>query len=304
MDTRSPSPALTLGPVLFHWPAERKRDFYYRVADEAPVDTVCLGEVICSKRTPIFAPYQDEVIERLQRAGKRVILSTLAELTIRRDQESVKSACDRRDVLVEANDAAALLRLAGRPHAIGPYLNVYNEDTLAYLADRGAVHVTLPTELPAEAIAVLGASARSLGIGLEVQVYGRVSLALSARCYHARAHGRVKDNCLLVCEHDADGLDLETLDAKSCLTVNGVQVLSHTCLNLVHSLEAMARHGVTHFRISPHSQDMIAIARTFRAVIDDGLDPAAATQQLQKHGLPVPFSNGFYRKAEGYRWIS
>lgn len=303
MHGEAPTPALTLGPILFHWPAERRRDFYYRVADEAPVERVYLGEVICSKRTPFFAPFEDQVIERLQRAGKQVILSTLAELTIRRDQQSVKSICDRRDFIVEANDASALFRLAGQPHAIGPYLNVYNEDTLAFLAGKGAVHVTVPAELPAGVIGALGASARSLGIGLEVQVYGRLPLALSARCYHARAHGRVKDTCQFVCEHDADGLLLETLDAKPCLVVNGVQVLSHTCVNLVHALEAMARQGVTHFRISPHSQDMIAVARTFRAVLDGTLGPAAATPRLQEAGLPVPFSNGFYRKTEGCRWV-
>lgn len=297
------STALTLGPILFHWPAERRRDFYYRIADEAPVERVYLGEVICSKRTPFFAPFEERVIERLQRAGKQVILTTLAELTIRRDQQSVKNICDRRDYIVEANDASALYRLAGQPHAIGPYLNVYNEDALAFLAEKGATHVTLPAELPAEVIGIMGASARALGIGLEVQVYGRLSLALSARCYHARAHGRVKDNCQFVCEHDADGLLLETLDTRPCFAVNGVQVLSHTCVNLVHALETMAQRGVTHFRISPHSQDMVAVARTFRAVIDGGLDPTAASQQLQEHGLPVPFSDGFYRKTEGYRWV-
>jgi len=298
------TPALSLGPILFHWPAQRKRDFYFRVADEAPVDTVYLGEVICSKRMPFFAPYLDEVIERLQRSGKRIRLSTLAEITIQRDQREVELACERRDVIVEANDASALNRLAGRPHTIGPYLNVYNEDTLAFLVGKGAIHVTLPSEIPADAIAILGASARSLGIGLEVQVYGRAPLALSARCYHARAHGRVKDTCQFVCENDADGLDLETLDAKSFLTVNGIQVLSHTCLNLVHALEAMAAQGVTHFRISPHSQDMVAVARTFRSVLDREIDPDEASRRLQDIGLPVPFSNGFYQHVEGYRWAN
>jgi collagenase-like PrtC family protease len=43
---------LTLGPLLFNWPAERWRDFYARIADEAPVDRVVLGEVVCSKRQP------------------------------------------------------------------------------------------------------------------------------------------------------------------------------------------------------------------------------------------------------------
>ena len=27
---------LTIGPIAYHWPAERKRDFYARIADEAP----------------------------------------------------------------------------------------------------------------------------------------------------------------------------------------------------------------------------------------------------------------------------
>ena len=38
---------LTLGPVLFNWNPERWRDFYFRIADEAPVASVYLGEVIC-----------------------------------------------------------------------------------------------------------------------------------------------------------------------------------------------------------------------------------------------------------------
>ncbi len=45
---------LTLGPIPYHWPAGRKLDFYARIADEAPVGTVYLGETICSKRAPFF----------------------------------------------------------------------------------------------------------------------------------------------------------------------------------------------------------------------------------------------------------
>ena len=39
---------LTLGPNLFNWAPEQWRDFYFRIADEAPVETVYLGETICS----------------------------------------------------------------------------------------------------------------------------------------------------------------------------------------------------------------------------------------------------------------
>nr|MDA8251874.1 U32 family peptidase [Rhodospirillales bacterium] len=69
---------LTLGPLLFHWPRARRRDFYFRIADEAPVDCVHLGEVVCSKREPFAAPDIPEIAGRLQAAGKQVVLSTLA----------------------------------------------------------------------------------------------------------------------------------------------------------------------------------------------------------------------------------
>ena len=58
------------------------------------------------------------------------------------------------------------------------------------MARQSATHICLPAEMPAPAIAVAARAARDLGLGVEVQVYGRASLAVSARCYHARAHGR------------------------------------------------------------------------------------------------------------------
>jgi collagenase-like PrtC family protease len=205
---------ITMGPVLFHWPAEQKRDFYFRVADEAPVDTVCLGEVICSKRAPFFEAHYAEVAERLASAGKTVVFSTLAETMTKRERKMIAGMCADGDYPVEANDSAALYHLRGKPHRIGPYINVYNEDTLALLAGYGATHVALPPELPGEALRVMGVAARALDVGLEVQVYGRVPLALSARCYHARAHGRVKDNCQFVCEQDPDGMELKEPGAR------------------------------------------------------------------------------------------
>ena len=45
-------PEISLGPVLFNWQPEAWRDFYFRIADEAPVGTVYVGETICSKRAP------------------------------------------------------------------------------------------------------------------------------------------------------------------------------------------------------------------------------------------------------------
>jgi hypothetical protein len=61
---------ITLGPVLFNWKPETWRDFYFRVADEAPVTAVYLGETVCSKRAVLFEPYYRAVAERLSAGGK------------------------------------------------------------------------------------------------------------------------------------------------------------------------------------------------------------------------------------------
>jgi len=294
---------LTMGPVLFQWPAERKRDFYFEIADEAPVDTVYLGEVVCSKRTPLFEHYYGEVIERLRRSGKEVVFATLAEVMLERDREDIKSVCALEDVMIEANDASALYHLAGRKHAIGPFLNVYNEGALDYLAGKGAIHCTMPPELPGEHLKVMGQAASDLGVTLEVQVYGRVPLALSARCYHARALGRSRDTCLIACEKDPDGLELKTRDGRPFLTINGLQTLSYTCLNLMQELQPMQDMGIRAFRLSPHARDMVAVTRLYRAVLSRDLSPEEGTARLQEIGLGVPFANGLYHKAEGYRWV-
>ena len=293
---------LTMGPILFHWPAEKKRDFYFRIADEAPVETVYLGEVICSKRTPFFEQHYAEVTERLMAGGKKVVFCSLAEIMIPRERKMTEGLCELEDFDVEANDAAALYHLRGKPHRIGQYFNVYNEDVMQHLTSNGATHFTLPAELPAESISALGQKAEDIGVGLEVQVFGRVGLALSARCYHARAHGRVKDNCQFVCEEDPDGMILKTLEEKDFLCVNGVQTLSYTYLNLVHELHEMSDMGVKSFRLSPHTHDMKQVACLFRNVLDKKIEADEAEARLKELIPNVPFSNGFYHKTLGYAW--
>ena len=293
---------LTIGPLLFHWPAETRRDFYFRIADEPSIDTVYLGEVVCSKRMPLFEPYLYEVSERLQKAGKKVVYSTLAEVITKRDRQQVARICARNDAIIEANDGAALLSLCGRPFRTGPFLNVYNEDSLTFLAGKGATHVTLPPELPVESIKVMADSARELGITLEVMAYGRIPLALSARCYHARAHQTAKDNCQFVCGEDPDGMALKTLDGKPFLVINGIQTLSYSCLNLLGELKTLQDMGINAFRLSPHSQDMSEIIRLFRAVLDNDLPAAEAATSLRITDHPFPYANGFYYKREGYKY--
>jgi O2-independent ubiquinone biosynthesis protein UbiV len=293
---------LTLGPVLFNWEPERWRDFYFRIADEAPVTAVYLGEVVCFKRAPLFESYVAEVAARLRTARKTVVRSTLAEVMSKQERQLVDEVCAEETAPVEANDGSALLRLRGRPHYVGPFINVYNERTLAVLAGNGARNVCLPPEMPAGAIRALADEAVKLGVMTEVQVFGRVGLALSARCYHARAHGRSKDSCQFVCNEDPDGMTLRTLEDQPFLTVNGIQTMSHDYLNLAGELGELQPMGVTRFRLSPQSCDMVAVAGIFRDALDGAIDAAEAGAKLEAMQLGAPFSNGFYRGARGHGW--
>lgn len=292
---------LTLGPVLFNWPVEKWRDFYFRIADEADVDCVTLGEVVCSKRLPFFEPVIADVIERLQGAGKEVVLSTLALIMSRREMDMVRDIAAIDDLLVEANDVSTAALLAGKPHAIGPFVNIYNEGTLAFFAKKGAARVCLPVELPARTLAAL---AENDGPELEVLAFGRLPLAVSARCYHARAHGLSKDNCQFVCAEDPDGMDLYTLDGEAFLAVNGTQTLSYTCNNLIEELGEMQKMGIGGFRLSPHDIDMVGVARTFRHVLDRNLSPAEALDSLEYLAGGLVFANGYYHDAEGGRMVA
>ena len=295
---------LTIAPILFHWSAEQKLDFYARIADEAPVDVVYLGEVICSKRTPFFEKHYDEVAERLTRAGKTVVFSTLAEVMLKRERNMIAGFCDLEDYELEINDSSALWHLDDKSYRVGSLMNVYNEDTMAYLVAKGATHFSLPSELPRDSVAILAARAKELGVTTEVQVFGRVSLALSARCYHARAHGRIKDNCQFVCEEDSDGMPLNTLDKEEFLTVNGIQTLSHSYLNLLDDLNDMKEMGVSHFRLVPHTQDMVAVANIFRDALDNTVSANESSIKLAALDIPAPFSNGFWHGQPGHQWVS
>ncbi len=293
---------LTIAPILFHWDAETKLEFYSRIA-QAPVDDVYIGEVVCSKRTPFFEKHYDEVADTLTAAGKTVVFSSLAEVMLKRERNMIAGFCELEDYEIEINDSSALWHLDGKSYRVGSLMNIYNEDTMAYLAARGATHFCLPPELPRDSVAILAAKAQELGVTVEVQVFGRASLALSARCYHARAHNRIKDNCQFVCEEDPDGMPLNTLENRDFLSVNGIQTLSHSYLNLVHEFGDMQKMGVTHFRLSPHTQDMTAVAKTFRAVLDGDISSTEAGQKLAALDIPAPFSNGFWHGEPGHRMV-
>lgn len=289
---------LTLGPILFHWPADRITDFYARIADEAPVDRVVLGETVCSKR----APFNEQVIlhaaARLERAGKAVALSTLALPTTRRERRMIADLVGA-GFLLEANDVTLLHHLpAGEPFLVGPLVNVYGEGTLRWFGARGARTVCLPPEL---SVAQAGAMAAS-GVETELWAFGRAPLALSGRCYHARLAGRSRDSCQYVCEADPDGLAVDTVDDQPFLAVNGVQTLSEGFVNLAGDLDAVRAAGVARLRLSPHTGDMVAVAQTFQDALDGAIAGHEALARLAALDPARRFANGYARGERGIAW--
>ena len=298
MSTAAPA-RLTLGPLLYHWPAHQRRDFYLRIADEAPVDTVYLGEVVCSKREPSFKPFFDSVVARLRAAGKEVVVSTLALVTSKRE---VATLCELSagGLLLEANDVASLQILSGAPHVVGPHINVFNEGTRDFLVNRGAVRIVVPVEMPARSLRVIATTAEPTHV--EVQVFGRQTLSVAMRCYHARSHNLTKDHCQLVCGLDADGLAASTIDGTEILTISGTQTLSRGCCVLLPELGTLREIGVSHFRLSPQKVDMVLVAGLYRDVLDGKRSAAEAMQALRSVTGDIPYVNGFLHGREGLAW--
>lgn len=296
----SSTPRLTLGPVLFNWRPEKLRDFYFRIADEADVDSVCVGEVVCSKRTPFFAPHLPEVIERLTQAGKEVVLSSLALIMTERELDQARELASSPEWLVEANDMSVVSMLAGRPFVVGPLVNVYNEGTISYLESLGATRICLPAELSAEIIATM---AKTAVAELEVQAFGRLPLAISARCYHARSRNLGKDGCQYVCAEDPDGMAVDTLDDEAFLAVNGTQTMSYHYLDLLQDLPSLMQKGVSRFRLWPQNTDMAAIISLFRSVLNGTTSGAEAASYLTDLCPGAEFANGYIHGRQGHAFV-
>lgn len=290
---------LTLGPLFFNWPTEKRLDFYSRIADEAEVDVVYLGEVVCSKREVFFEEHLPKVAERLRKSGKEVVLSTLALVTSEREMKAISDRVEN-GFLIEANDVACLQALNGKPHVIGPFINVFNESARNVFVSNKAKRIVLPVEVPETSISIL---ANTKKVETEVLVFGRQPLSVAMRCYHARANGLNKDGCRIVCGRDPDGLETDTMDGQPILTVNGTQTLSYGYGVLLNELHALKEMGVSHFRLSPQDVDMAAVAKVYRETLDKKIEADEGMAKLKKLTGKVPYINGFYYGREGLSWV-
>lgn len=291
---------LTLGPLLYYWPRQATLDFYTAVA-KAPVDVVYLGETVCSRRHELRLADWLEVAETLHAAGKEVVLSTQVLVESGSDLKTVERIAAQGRFRVEANDMGAVrllgLRDGGLPWVAGPTLNVFNHATLTLLQERGAQRWVMPPEMTRAQLAALHARLASPP-EIEALAYGRVPLAISARCFTARHFNLQKDSCAFRCVEFPDGLPLATREEEPFLHINGVQTQSARVYNLLAELPEMAAAGVTHLRVSPQGENTLEVVDVFRQALDGRLAPAVALAASQPL-MPEAPCNGFWHGRPG-----
>ena len=292
----SKQPKLSLGPILYFWSRDQVIEFYDWVA-ESPVDIVYLGETICSKRNLITTDDWFAIAERLQQAGKEVVLSTLALLEAESELKRLRRICDNDQYMIEANDMGAVHLREGRPFVTGHSVNVYNGHTVELLANQGLKRWVLPVELSWQTMVDIQAESPD-EVEVEVFAFGRLPLAYSARCFTARSCNLPKDDCQYRCFDYPDGLMLKSQDDTSFLALNGIQTQSAHTFNLLPDLKRMQDLGVDVVRISPQSKGSEQIMDIFHKCLIQQMSLEDGSAKLEKL-LPVGSCDGYWHGDAG-----
>lgn len=300
--------ALTVGPVLYHWPRETLLRFYAGLAD-SPADTVVLGESVCARRREMRLDDWLALGRELVAAGKEVVLVAQALIESEADLRLLERQGEQHEFAVEAGDASALQLLAGRvPLVLGPHLNIYSREALREHADLGATRWVAPVELPLDALALVNPALdpvrtpQGQPLTTEAWVFGRLPLAFSARCFTARHHRLSRDDCGLRCLDDPDGLLVSTTDGQPFLVLNGPQTQSATVANLLDDAPALRAAGVSSLRLSPCAQGFMQVLQDFEAVMNAHLPAAGRADAWPSLGVPGSGSNGFAHRRAGMTW--
>lgn len=292
----NPTPRLALGPLPYYWSRDDLLAFYEQVAGW-PVDIVYLGETVCSKRRSFSTDDWLETADRLQDAGKEVVLSTLSLIEAESELKTLRRVCGNGRFTVEANDLGAvrLLMDAGVGFVTGPTLNIYNPGTLALLARCGLRRWVLPVELSRDTLGDMQAALPD-GVQTEVLAYGRLPLAMSARCFTARSRKLPKDDCRFCCLDYPEGRLVSTQEDVPFVVLNGIQTLSAATCNLLPHLDELRDLRVAVLRVIPQSRGTEQILDVFAACLaGNSEDAMGSLSKLASQG----FSDGYWRGTAG-----
>lgn len=286
---------ISLGPVLYYWPRDTLLDFYAQAA-HWPVDIIYLGETVCSRRHELRTADWLNLAELLADADKEVVLSTQALIESESDLKTLRRLAANGRFHIEANDMGAVRLAGGRPFIAGPYLNIYNPQTLNILAEAGAMRWVMPLEMSREMLVELQAH-NTYGLETEIFGFGRMPLAFSARCFTARRHNLPKDDCQFRCIEDPYGMTLNTREGQPFLAINGTQTQSASVYNLMAELDTLAQLADV-LRISPQPENTGEVVTLFQAALNGVMPLQQARQELDPL-LPAAGCDGYWHGRAG-----
>jgi len=301
--TDANKPKISVSAVPYFWSRDTYFDFYAKLA-KTSVDIVYIGETVCSKRRSMKNEDWLEVASLLKDAGKEVVLSTLTLIEAESELKSLTKTCQQSDYLVEANDMSAVqvAHTSLNPFVAGTAINLYNTTSLTKLHQLGMKRWCMPVELGQQDLSPMMEAVKSLGIETEYQVFGRMPLAYSARCFTARHFDLPKDNCQFKCLEDEQGLLVKTQEGDSFAQINGIQTQSAKVNNLVAYWKELFEFGIDILRVVPvGAEDTIALVEYLGGVIHQQTKPEFSSIPFQNN---YEYCNGYWFQIEGMKLVS
>ncbi len=294
---------ISVASVPYFWGKESYFEFYKKIA-QSPADIVYLGETVCSKRRSMSFRDWLEIARQLTGAGKQVVLSTLTLLEAESELGYLSKIACQKDYLVEANDMAAVevANQNNNPFVAGCAINIYNNQSLQRLITLGLTRWQVPVELGRDDLVPMVDYAKKHQVEVEYQVFGRMPLAYSARCFTARHHRLAKDNCQFKCLQDEQGILIKTQEGQSFAQINGIQTQSAKVSNLIDRCQSLADSGVDIVRVVPVSAaDTLEVIQQLGAILQAPDDPCFEPERLENQ---YEFCNGYWLQIEGMQFVS
>lgn len=250
--------------------------------------------------------FQDwlDIATLLRAAGKEVVLSTLTLLEADSELKYLSNIARQKDYPVEANDMAAIQVASehGNKFIAGCAINIYNNSALSLLGKQGMTRWCIPVELGQQDLAPMSAHAKSLDIELEYQVFGRMPLAYSARCFTARHYQLPKDDCQFKCLDDEQGILVKTQESESFAQINGIQTQSAKLSNLLDRWQELQQAGIDILRIMPVSPaDTISAIHQLHGMLQQQGKKGFNAEELTGE---YEFCNGYWLQQEGMKFVT